>query len=133
MPCPSHLPWLDLPNSTSWSVPVMKRLQFLQTPATSSLLDPNILLSILFSNTLNLCSSRSVRQNHTLFNWRGDFYWCIEYIITLTVLRVGQFLRFHFQTLSFYQQLLMSWANLKNYGSKMRRKGQHHVVYYNYL
>jgi hypothetical protein len=33
----------------------------LQIHASSSLLDPNILLSTLFSNTLNLCSSLSVR------------------------------------------------------------------------
>jgi hypothetical protein len=30
---------------------------FLQTPVTSSLFGPNILLSTLFSNTLSLCSS----------------------------------------------------------------------------
>jgi hypothetical protein len=34
----------------------------LQPPATSSLLGPNILFSTLFSNTLNLCSSLSVRD-----------------------------------------------------------------------
>jgi len=33
----------------------------LQPPATSSFLGPNFLLSILFSNTLNLCSSLSMR------------------------------------------------------------------------
>jgi hypothetical protein len=33
---------------------------FFQPPVTSSLLRPNILLSILFSNTLNLCSSFNV-------------------------------------------------------------------------
>jgi len=34
----------------------------LYSPNTSSLLDPNILLSTLFSNTLDLCSSLSVRD-----------------------------------------------------------------------
>jgi hypothetical protein len=34
----------------------------LQPSATSSLLGPNFLLSILFSDTLNLCSSLSVRH-----------------------------------------------------------------------
>jgi hypothetical protein len=33
---------------------------FLRPPVTSPLIDPNILLSILFSNNLNLCSSLSV-------------------------------------------------------------------------
>jgi hypothetical protein len=35
---------------------------FLQPPVTSSLLGPNIHLSALFSNTLNLCSSLNVRD-----------------------------------------------------------------------
>jgi hypothetical protein len=35
---------------------------FVQPPVTSSLLGPNILLSTLFSNTLNLCSSLDVRD-----------------------------------------------------------------------
>jgi hypothetical protein len=35
---------------------------FLHSPVTSSLLDPNILLSTLFSNTLSLCSSLNVRD-----------------------------------------------------------------------
>jgi hypothetical protein len=35
---------------------------FLQPPVTSSLLGPNIFLSTLFSNTLNLCSSLDVRD-----------------------------------------------------------------------
>jgi hypothetical protein len=35
---------------------------FLQPPVTSSILGPNILLSTLFSNTLNLCSSVNVRD-----------------------------------------------------------------------
>jgi hypothetical protein len=34
----------------------------LQPPVTSSLLGPNILLSTLFSNTLNPCSSLNVRD-----------------------------------------------------------------------
>ncbi|KAJ4451889.1 hypothetical protein ANN_03367 [Periplaneta americana] len=34
---------------------------FLHSPVTSSLLDPNIFLRTLFSNTLNLCSSLKVR------------------------------------------------------------------------
>jgi hypothetical protein len=34
----------------------------LQSPVTSSLLGPNILLSTLFSNTLSLCFACSVRD-----------------------------------------------------------------------
>jgi hypothetical protein len=41
-----------------WSSPLCS---FLQPPATSSLFDPNILLSTLFSNTVSLCSSLNVR------------------------------------------------------------------------
>jgi hypothetical protein len=36
----------------------------LHFPVASSLLGPNILLSTLFSNTLSLCSSLSVRYHH---------------------------------------------------------------------
>jgi hypothetical protein len=36
--------------------------RFLQSPVTSYLLSPNILLSTLFSNTLDLCSSLNVRD-----------------------------------------------------------------------
>jgi hypothetical protein len=40
---------------------------FLQSPITSSLLGPNILLRTLFSNTLSLCCSHNVRDevSHT--------------------------------------------------------------------
>jgi hypothetical protein len=41
---------------------------FLQPPITSSLLGQNILLSTLFSNTLNLCSSLNVRDKVIQFN-----------------------------------------------------------------
>jgi hypothetical protein len=64
MPHTVHPPWLDHSNKicvvyklwsfSSWSL--------LQLPATSSLLCPNILLSTLFSNTLNLCSPLTVRD-----------------------------------------------------------------------
>jgi hypothetical protein len=56
--CPSHSP-LCRPNAPN--IQIMKlRTQtyiFLHPPVTSSLLVPNILLSTLFSNTLNLCPS----------------------------------------------------------------------------
>jgi len=60
MPRLSLPPWLSHHNNILWSVQVMKLL--LQPPATSSVLCQNILLSTLFSNTLNLLSSLSVRD-----------------------------------------------------------------------
>jgi hypothetical protein len=48
--CPAHLIRLDLTC-----------LMIFHSPVTSSLLGPNILLRTLFSNTLSLCSSLSVR------------------------------------------------------------------------
>jgi hypothetical protein len=62
-PCPSHHPWLDHSNYT-WRKSSSLR-SFLQLPITSSLFDPNILLSTLFSNTLSLCSSLNVRDQYS--------------------------------------------------------------------
>jgi hypothetical protein len=50
----SHPPWLDHRNYIWWRAQIMKFImQFSPTPVTSSLFRPNILLSTLFSNTLN--------------------------------------------------------------------------------
>jgi len=64
--CPTHLILHDLITPVifgeaykSWSSTLCS---FLYTPATSSVLDPNILLSTLFSNTRNQCSSLSVND-----------------------------------------------------------------------
>jgi hypothetical protein len=56
-----HPLWLDHSNYVWRRVQVMTLL-IMQSPITSSLLGPNILLSTLFSNTLNLCSSLNVRD-----------------------------------------------------------------------
>jgi hypothetical protein len=63
MHCQSHPPWLDHSDYV-WRVQVMKLslCSFFQSPITSSLFGPNILLSTLFSNTLSLCSSLNVRD-----------------------------------------------------------------------
>jgi len=52
MPLPSHSQYRSLSSSLC---------SFLHSPVTSSLLGPNILLSTLFSNTLSLSSSLTVR------------------------------------------------------------------------
>jgi len=59
IPCPSHPPWLahQIIFCEAYTLWTSSLCSLLQPPATSSLLGPNILLSTLFSNTLNLCSS----------------------------------------------------------------------------
>jgi hypothetical protein len=59
--CPAHLILLALITLTILGEEY-KPCSFLQPPVTSSLLGPNILLSTLFSNTLNLCPSLNVRD-----------------------------------------------------------------------
>jgi hypothetical protein len=63
---PAHLtpPLFYQPNDIWWSAQVMKLLimQFSPASPTSSLLGPNILLSTLFSNTLNLCSYLNIKD-----------------------------------------------------------------------
>ena len=64
MPCLSHPPWFGHPYNVCCTVPIMKLLimQFSPVPAISSLLGPNIFLSILFLNTPSLCSSVDTRD-----------------------------------------------------------------------
>jgi hypothetical protein len=61
---PSHPPRLDYSNYTWRRVQIMKLLVMQFSPPSRHLipLGPNILLSILFSNTLSLCSSLNVRD-----------------------------------------------------------------------
>jgi hypothetical protein len=61
MPCPPYSLWLNLPNDI-WGLWSSSLCNFLYSPVTSSLLDPNILLITLFSNTLILCSFLNVRD-----------------------------------------------------------------------
>jgi hypothetical protein len=75
IPCPSHSPWLSHSNyilaegNKLWSSSLCS---FLQSPVTSSLLDPNIFLSPLFSNTLSVCSSLNFRDqvSHPHKTWQ---------------------------------------------------------------
>jgi len=60
---PFHSSVFQHPNNIWWGVQIMKFLvlQPRPVPVTSSLVGPNILLGTLFSNTLILCSSLSVK------------------------------------------------------------------------
>jgi len=60
MPCPSHSPFDHL-NNIRWALS-SSLCSFLYSPVTSSLLVPNILLNILFSNTLSICSSLNIND-----------------------------------------------------------------------
>jgi len=62
MPHPSHSSWFYHSHDIGWAVEIIKFLicSFLQSPITSSLLGPNILLNTLFSNTPSLRSSLNV-------------------------------------------------------------------------
>jgi hypothetical protein len=70
MPHRSHCSWFSRPNDTRWGVQIIK----LQSPVTSTLLDPNIFLSTLFSKTLGLCSSLNVREQGSHTNKRTGNY-----------------------------------------------------------
>jgi hypothetical protein len=58
---------------------------FLHSPVTSSLLGPNILLRTLFSNTLSLCSSLSVRDRFS-HPYKTTGRIMVLYILTFTFL-----------------------------------------------
>jgi hypothetical protein len=58
---------------------------FLHPPLTPSFFGPNILLSILFWNTLSLCSSLNVRK-HVYTPYRTTVKIIILYILILTFL-----------------------------------------------
>jgi hypothetical protein len=77
MTCPSHPSRLDHSNYTWRRVQAMKLLicSFLQSPVTSSLFGPNILLNTLFSNTLSLC--------YGLWNslWKGLWHRRLVYLV----------------------------------------------------
>jgi hypothetical protein len=89
MPRPPHSPWLDLPNDIWGWAQIMKLLTVQLPPfprhVTSSLLGPNILLRILFSNTLSLCSSLSV-TDQVSHPYKSTGRIMVLYILTFTFL-----------------------------------------------
>ena len=64
MPCPFHPPWFGHPHNILWAARSWSSslCSLLHSPVTSSLLDPNTVLSTLFSNRFNICSSHNVRD-----------------------------------------------------------------------
>jgi hypothetical protein len=64
MPHPSHSSWFYHSHDIWWRVQIIKFLIciFLHSSITSSLLDPNIILNTLFSNTPSLRSSLNVSE-----------------------------------------------------------------------
>ena len=68
--CPAHVILLDL--STWITFGEIHITNLLQPSVTSSLLDPNILLSTLFSDTLSLCSYLNVRDQVSQLTKKTD-------------------------------------------------------------
>jgi hypothetical protein len=62
MPRPSHHLLLDYSNYTWGRVKIMKFLVMQFSTLSLHLIDPNILLSTLFSNALDLCFSLNIRD-----------------------------------------------------------------------
>jgi hypothetical protein len=62
MPCPSHPSWHDHSPGEEFKLWHSSLCSFLEPPVILSLFGLNILLSILFSDTLSLCSSFNVRD-----------------------------------------------------------------------
>jgi hypothetical protein len=61
-------------------------MKLLQSPVSSPLFDTNILLGILFSNTLSLCSSLNVRDK-VLHPYRTTGKIILLYILIFVVVR----------------------------------------------
>jgi hypothetical protein len=57
---PPHHPWFIHPNNLRWRIQNVKFIIMQSSPASSSLLGPNI--NTVFSKTLSLCSSLKVRD-----------------------------------------------------------------------
>jgi hypothetical protein len=62
MHCPSHSSQFYHPKNTGWGVQIIMLLIVSFSPLPSYLLGPNILLNILFSNTLSLRSSLNLKD-----------------------------------------------------------------------
>jgi hypothetical protein len=87
--CPSHLILLRLDDSIYiwWRVHLIKVLIMQFSPTYYFvLLCPNILLSILFSNTFSLCSSLNVRDQVSCPYKKTRSEIIVLYILILTIL-----------------------------------------------
>ena len=82
IPRPSNFSGFDHPKNIWWKIKIIKLLimYFLYSPISSSILGPNILLSTLFTNTLNLRSSISVSDqvSHS-HKQQIKLYFCVSY------------------------------------------------------
>jgi hypothetical protein len=78
---PSHSPWLDHSNNLWWKHKLWNSSLYnvLQPTAIMSLLDPNILLSTLFSDTLDLCFLRSW-QTFTAIQKKKQIKLCCSFV-----------------------------------------------------
>ena len=88
--CPAHLSRLDLRIlfmlGEKYNACSSALCNFLHSSVISSFLDPNIFLSTLFSNTLNLCTSLKVREQVSQpYNTTGNNRF-IGYVLTFNFL-----------------------------------------------
>lgn len=66
--CSVHAPWFFIRNYVQWREKIIQLLtmQFIQTPITSSLSDPNVLFRVLFWNALK-------QGNATFWHYRATY------------------------------------------------------------
>ena len=95
--CPAHLSRLDLRFlimlGEEYNACSSVLCNFLHSPIILSLVAPNIFLSTLFSNTINLCSSLNVRDQVTQsYNAIGNII--VLYVLTSVSWKTGRTIKF---------------------------------------